>query len=51
MSGDLVVPLDGLTEHARERAASGLLRLATRAVLHRAEMTVRDLAASGTEVT
>lgn len=51
VSGDLVVPLDGLTEQARERAASGLLRLATRAVLNRAEMSVRDLAASGAEVT
>lgn len=51
VSGDLVVPLAGLSDHGRDRAADMLLDLATEAVLHRAEMTVQDLASGGARLT
>lgn len=46
VSRDLVVPLAVLSDRGRHRAAGALLDLATQAVLHRAEMTVQDLAAA-----
>ncbi len=51
VSGDLVVPLTGLSDRGRVRAADALLDLATQAVLHRAEMTVQDLASGGARIT
>jgi 5-methylthioribose kinase len=50
VSGDLVVPLTGRSDRDRDRAGGALLDLAARAVLHRAELTVHDLASAGAGV-
>jgi 5-methylthioribose kinase len=51
VSGDLVVPLVMLSERDQDRAAGVLLDMATQAVLHRAEMTVQDLASGAARMT
>jgi 5-methylthioribose kinase len=46
VSGDLVIPLSGLGDAGRRRAADTFLELAVTAVRHRSELTPGDLAAS-----